>query len=53
MEPSYDPPASYYSSTSRDMNANQMYPPYAPANTSSEYTGNIGQVTTPSLPSSR
>ncbi|KAG0623597.1 hypothetical protein M758_3G186300 [Ceratodon purpureus] len=55
MEPSYDPPASYYSSTSRDMNANQMYPPYAPANTSSEYTGNIGQgvncmVSSPGFP---
>ncbi|KAG0559018.1 hypothetical protein M758_10G069800 [Ceratodon purpureus] len=49
----YDPTTSYYTSAFRGADADRLYPPYAPTNTSSKYSGNIGLMTAPSLPSSQ
>jgi len=53
MQPAYDPTSSYYTSAFRGQDADRLYPPYVPTNTSSKYSGNIGLMTAPSLPSSQ
>lgn len=53
MQQAYDPTTSYYTSAFRGADADRLYPPYAPTNASSKYSGNIGLMTAPSLPSSQ
>ncbi|KAG0559026.1 hypothetical protein KC19_10G072600 [Ceratodon purpureus] len=53
MVQAYDPTTSYYTSAFRGADADRLYPPYAPTNTSSKYSGNIGLMTASSLPSSQ
>jgi len=53
LQPTYDPTTSYYTSAFRGGDADRLYPPYVPTNTSSKYSGNIGLMTAPSLPSSQ
>jgi len=53
MMPAYDPTTSYYTSAFRGADADRLYPPYVPTNTSSKYSSNIGLMTAPSLPSSQ